>query len=306
MNALKNKLQNKNADVFAMETEKSSKKLTLPANESTGLELLLNAAEACLQIILSDNGKLIYAGQWHKPERATEILASALKSIFASLDLSVVQLRRIGCIKGPGSFTGIRLTLATAAGLRRACQAKVGGMDYLQALATSVAVQRGLLYGNTVWVITHAKRNLVHCQPFVSYGPEIPAQPLDKVILCTPDLAMSRILEMPGHVCGSGIGRYPEKFHVADHDTNDYAERSFRHGIVLMPDLADPDIRAMLLLGRHADYFSDDLLPLYVRECDAIDNLPELAQKHGRDVKKTVETLEQFVCTDPEKDISID
>lgn len=301
-----NTQQNEIANGFTSARAQDPKILALPADDSsTGLELLLNAAESCLQIILSDNGKLVYAGQWHKPERATEILAPALKSIFASLDLPLLKLRRIGCIKGPGSFTGTRLTLATASGLRRICQARLGGLDYMQAMATSVAVQRGILYGNTIWVITHAKRNLVHCQPFVSYGPEIPAQPLDKVSLCTPDLAMARILEMPGHACGSGIGRYPAKFRFVKHETRHTTCTSSKHEIVFMPEMVDPDIRAMLLLGRHADYFSEDLMPLYVRDCDAIDNLPELAKKHGRDVKETVDTLKQLVCSNPEKDIRI-
>lgn len=295
--------QNKTKFRQTLATNQGSGMLSFSA-ESTGLELLLNAAEACLQIILSDNGKLIYSGQWYKTERSTEILAPALQSIFVSLGLSVTQLRRIACVKGPGSFTGIRLTIATATGLRRVGQAMLAGLDYMQALATSVAVQRGLLYGKKIWVVTHAKRNLVHCQPFISYGPVIPAQPLEKVILCSTDLAVTKISEMPGHVCGSGLARYPGKFcfidQVAGNISGDYKQE-----LVFMPELVDPDSRAMLLLGRHADYFSEDLHPLYVRACDAVENLPELAKKHGMDAIKAVETLEQLVCSDPENDIKI-
>ena len=69
-------------------------------------------------------------------------------------------------------------------------------------------MRRGMLYGGHVWVLTHARRNLVHCQPFISYGPEIPAQPLQGVTLCTPAEAVAAITADTADatlVCGTGL-----------------------------------------------------------------------------------------------------
>ena len=159
----------------------------------TGLELILNAAEGVLQIVVTEDEAILCAQEWYRSERATEILAPALAELATSLGIRWSDLRRIACVRGPGSFTGIRLTLATAAALRRCGRAQLAGLDYMQALATTAVMRRGMLYGGHVWVLTHARRNLVHCQPFISYGPEIPAQPLQDVSLCTPAEAVAAI-----------------------------------------------------------------------------------------------------------------
>ena len=157
---------------------------------STGLELILNAAEGVLQIVVTDDEKTLCSQQWHRADRATEILAPALEGLCAALDIKPTSFRRIACVRGPGSFTGIRLVLATTAALRRTGKAAVTGLDYMQALATTVALRGQLLFGATIWVLTHARRNLVHCQSFLSYGPMIPAQPSTTVDLCSPEDAL--------------------------------------------------------------------------------------------------------------------
>ena len=166
----------------------------MDAQHGTGLELILNAAEGVLQIVVTEDEHILCAQEWYRSERATEILAPALAELATSLGIRWSDLRRMACVRGPGSFTGIRLTLATAAALRRCGRAQLAGLDYMQALATTAVMQRGMLYGGHIWVLTHARRNLVHCQPFVSYGPEIPAQPLQGVSLCTPAEAVAAIM----------------------------------------------------------------------------------------------------------------
>lgn len=92
----------------------------------TGLELILNAAEGALQMVVTEDETLLCAQEWRRPERATEILAPALRHICAALDLRLADFRRLACVRGPGSFTGIRLVLATAAALRRTAGAAGG------------------------------------------------------------------------------------------------------------------------------------------------------------------------------------
>lgn len=274
---------------------------------STGLELILNAAEGLLQIVVTDDEALLCAQEWHRSERATEILAPALREIYAALGVKPGDFRRIACVRGPGSFTGIRLTLATAAALRRAGRAQVAGLNYMQALAASAVLRRGLLYGAAVWVLTHARRNLVHCQPFISYGPQIPAQPLQDVELCAPAEALNRILDDairrkqnkggPVYACGSGLARNAAIFEEPD------MVAGAARAMVFLPELSAPDVPALRLLARHGDYFPEDLEPLYVRPCDAVENLPHLAGRQGLDSGEAVAALDSMLRRAPRSEI---
>lgn len=268
----------------------------MDAQHGTGLELILNAAEGVLQILVTEDEQILCAQEWHRSERATEILAPALAELAVSLGIAWSDLRRIACVRGPGSFTGIRLTLATAAALRRCGRAQLAGLDYMQALATTAVMRRGMLYGGHVWVLTHARRDLVHCQPFVSYGPAIPAQPLRPVELCTPAHAVAAIRADGADrvlVCGTGLRR----------NAAACAPLESPPAVVCQPGCVHASAEALCLLARHGDYAPADIEPLYVRPCDAVDNLPDLARRQGRDSEAATAELERLLHLAPGSEI---
>lgn len=280
----------------------------------TGLELILNAAEGALQIVVTEDERLLCVQEWHKADRATEILAPALAEICSALGIAPSAFRRIACVRGPGSFTGIRLVLTTAAALRRVGQARLAGLDYMQALATSAVLQHNLFYGTPVWVLTHARRNLVHCQPFMSYGPQIPAQPTEAVDLCPPQDALRRMQAavhnpLPEgtdphrctHVCGSGLARNADVF--GDLAGMRMVVAPDQAEMLAMPRLVSPDTAALCLLARHGDYFDADIEPLYVRPCDAVDNLPQLAPRMGMSGEHALAALDSMLERAPQSEI---
>ncbi|GFH62385.1 MAG: tRNA threonylcarbamoyladenosine biosynthesis protein TsaB [Candidatus Desulfovibrio kirbyi] len=276
---------------------------------STGLELILNAAEGVLQIVVTQNEAVLCVQEWHRPERATEILTPALQAICASLGIAPSGFKRIACVRGPGSFTGIRLVLTTAAALRRTGHAQLAALDFLQALACSAAIRRSLPYGVPVWTVTHARANLVHCRPFVAMGPIIPPAPLQDVDLCPPDEALRRILtesesaripsqtqarHTPCCICGSALTRHAAIFgsFAAMSDT-----------VHPMPELTNPDGAALRLLARHGDYAAEDIEPLYARPCDAAENLPQIAARRNMDPNSATAELEHLLQAWPTSDI---
>lgn len=239
------------------------------ATLSTGLELILNACENVLQIEITDNEKPLCYEEWHLPKRSSEILSDAIAEMCRRLGIKPSSFRRIACMAGPGSFTGIRLVLATASALRRSSRAQLASLDYLQAIATSAVMRRGLLYSHTVYVVTYARRNLVHFQQFTSYGPQIPALPVTEVSLVTPQETLTIIGDAKCLLCGSGISRNADTY--AQSATG--AGPSGASNAILLPDLINPDASALRLLARHGDYFPRDVSPKYVRPCDAMENL---------------------------------
>lgn len=263
------------------------------ASCGTGLELVLNAAEGCLQIAVTENEDLAAFEEWFQPAQATETLAWAIEGICKRLDIKARDFRRIACVTGPGSFTGIRLVLATAAALRRAGSAMLGALDYMQALATTAAMNLYLLHNQKIWVLTHARRNLIHARPFISFGPIIPAAPVGEISLISPLEAKKLIDEENCHVCGSALLRYPQLFKPI------WANFAKNRGPCMLPTVTRPSPGALCLLARHADYFRADLEPVYVRPCDAVENLPQIAEKMRKDPQETARELEAMLNRKP-------
>ena len=111
---------------------------------------------------------LKYSQEWRLPSQGTELLAPALRDVAARLGITMAQISHIACVTGPGSFTGIRLTTTSAGGLAMATGALMGGLSYLPLLALNAStVLQGVLRPHAVlWVVTHARRDLVHAQAF--------------------------------------------------------------------------------------------------------------------------------------------
>ncbi|RXF77984.1 tRNA (adenosine(37)-N6)-threonylcarbamoyltransferase complex dimerization subunit type 1 TsaB, partial [Desulfovibrio sp. DS-1] len=108
---------------------------TCAAHGVGAITLALNAAESRVQVAALSDGETLFAQEWHVPSQGTELLAPALADAFARMRLSLADVRRIACVQGPGSFTGLRLVLSTAAGMARALGAEQAGLSYTQLLA---------------------------------------------------------------------------------------------------------------------------------------------------------------------------
>ncbi len=261
---------------------------------STGIELLLCSCEKELILVITDNAELVCAQIWAIQDRATELLAPSLERVFAVAGLSFDHLRRVGCVRGPGSFTGTRLVLATAAALRRSTPASLAALDYMQALATTAALGQRLLCARKIWVLTHARRNLVHAQPFFSLGPLRPPAPLAQVRLMGISEAADAVratadtAEAPVVVCGSALTRSPALAGELASMENVYNGPPYR-----------PSIDALRILGLHGEYYDKDVEPLYVRPCDAVENLPALALRMGHDPESSTTELSRLLSRPP-------
>ena len=310
-----------------------------------GITLALNAAESRVQAAALRDGEALFAQEWHVPSQGTELLAPALADAFARMRLSLSDVRRIACVQGPGSFTGLRLVLSTAAGMARALGARQAGLSYTQLLACGPLLPRGAV----LWVLTHARRGLVHMQAFRMPGetldvastgapdvapdaapdtaaatpPRLP-EALTPVEAATLDAAVARIVALQPNIehaegksaaagcdTDAAVARIVALQPNTEHAEGKSAAARFdaapavylmgsgvtRNRAVLAPALAallpgacflpsrfDHPAPALLLpLAATATYGPDDVQPLYVRPCDAEENLPAMAAARGMD-----------------------
>lgn len=101
--------------------------------------LIINTANAELEIVLQ-KGKEIRSKVLSSTSHHNETMLPAVDELLKENNISVNDLNQLGVIVGPGSFTGIRVGIATIKAFRDCLNVPAKGinnLDYLFALATS-------------------------------------------------------------------------------------------------------------------------------------------------------------------------
>nr|GBO96679.1 TsaB protein [Nitratidesulfovibrio sp. HK-II] len=290
------------------------------------ITLALNAAESRVQAAALRGDETVFAQEWHVPSQGTELLAPALADAFTRMRLSLRDVRRIACVQGPGSFTGLRLVLSTAAGMARALGARQAGLSYTQLLACGPLLPRGAV----LWVLTHARRGLVHMQAFRMPGETVEvaavsndaAQPSPRPAPLPEPLTPVEAATLSAAVARMVAARFNDDAAVtrmaAAPSEEDGSGRVFlmgsgatRNRAVLAPALAEllpqacflparfdhPAPALLLPLAAAAAYGPDDVQPLYVRPCDAEENLPAMAAARGMDPEQARRELARLTSS---------
>ncbi|OOG68347.1 tRNA (adenosine(37)-N6)-threonylcarbamoyltransferase complex dimerization subunit type 1 TsaB [Sinorhizobium sp. A49] len=184
--------------------------------------------------ILGQSGANI--GRGHA-ERLMEFVDEAL----ASADRPIGDIDRIAVTIGPGSFTGIRVGVATARGLALALGKPAVGISSLHVLAQEA---RAAAPGKAVLVAIDAKRDEVYVQAFDAAGRAVTEAEALAVMT-----ARDRFAGFEGCVAGSGADLLTSVTPVKTADL--------------------VDIAVVARLGAGADPASAKPKPLYLRGPDA-------------------------------------
>ncbi|SBW01415.1 putative Glycoprotease family protein [uncultured delta proteobacterium] len=270
------------------------------------LTLVMDAAEGRLQVGLAGaDGRFLFGSVVDAPSRGVEILTHTLESVFTLLDRDIADIARIAVVRGPGSFTGLRLTAATAAGLARAVSARQAGLDYMHCIARQCMPFLGATTPDAqLWVLVRARRDLVYAQAFVQ-------EKWDEV----PFHALTDLAVLP-------VSSGEAAAHIAETATMHKASRVLLAGSgakenrdLLIPGLSGaesprltfldvtapwPDTLLAAALG--ADYGDADIEPLYVRVSDAETNLPHIARRLGLDPDDAVRRLHKLTHSQPDQE----
>ncbi len=185
-----------------------------------------------------------------RPRHSTALLAEVERAAAASGGWQ--QVGRIAVGRGPGSFVGIRIGLATARGLASSADVSVKGICTLDALGRGMAEQGE---GDNLAVLD-ARRGEVFAALYSSVG-----ERLWEPLVAAPEALVARLSELPvsPRTAGSGAVRFRQE--LVDRGVD-------------IPDDADPVHRVSArhicaLAGSAGQAGADSLEPIYLRPPDA-------------------------------------
>jgi tRNA threonylcarbamoyl adenosine modification protein YeaZ len=249
----------------------------------TGPVLALCGVEARLGVVLAQEGAVLAALALDAPGRHNEVLAPAVERLLRLADLAPAALSGVACVRGPGSFTGVRMVLAFALGLARAADLPLAGLDYLPLVAAGCVP----LLDGTLAVLTRARRGQVYMQPFAAPGGEPLAEPKAATLAALPNLLDP--LPAPLRLAGSG----------ATENRRDLA--GLLPGAQVLDPAWDHPLPAVLArLACAATYSPAPIEPRYLRASDAEDNLAAIAAAKGLDPTEARRRLDEATGLGPE------
>lgn len=279
------------------------------------LTLVLNCVESTIQVVLGTEAGLIFTAQWQGGGQGVEQLAPLLSTAFSQSCLDIKTLERIAVVRGPGSFTGIRLGLATASGLTRSTQAKNAGLLLPHCIAQGIAPL--LPEAQLLAVLTHARSNLLYLQSFLISGGK--AQQLDDAVLNDTAVrilpeeitdAVPKVLSPEQVLCSLRMltsASYLQGSNCLKHGLTLVGSGLLKHSALFKEQLPDatflpaafnnPTPEALLELACQAEYTDEDLEPLYLRASDAEENLPYIAKTLGLDPEQASRDLARLTSS---------
>lgn len=231
--------------------------------------LILNGVEDYLQVILAQQKKLIW--HWHIQhiKGSMPLLGPHLEYLLDTLNLKIKELKGVVLLRGPGSFTGLRIIFAHIYGLSLGAKVPLAGVDYFSILAKSVP------FSQKKWVITHSRHKEVYAQAFEANNKPLTSPntySLEKLkkILTQEDKSILLL--------GSGLRKNPE---------------ITSWGFNLLPPKYDHPCPYELIKASYEQHFSlkEFPLPLYLRKSQAEENLAHIASTRGVSLKEAKKIL---------------
>ncbi len=245
----------------------------LPGNANL---LVCNCVDSSIQLALGRGSRLAYSRSVHLDTGVTAALVPEIEKGLQSLGLKAKELDAVACVTGPGSFTGIRIGLSTILGLT-GLRIPCAGLNLLHILAAGAARETK---HPEIWVLQYARRGIVAMQGFRRSDCTSLTAPQCLTLEQADTLLCSR--KVPFALLGSGLRRNAV-----------FLGHYSAPGTLLPPQLDIASCQILWQEALHQDFLAEPLLPLYLRESDAVENLAGQAARRGLSQKDCEELLRQ-------------
>ncbi len=228
--------------------------------EAPGIVLAMDTSGPAGGVALLKEGRPVGELFLHSTSTHSRRLLRSCETLLKGLGMTYGDIGLVAVGLGPGSFTGLRIGLATAKGLAYALGIPVVGVPSLDALALTVAG----CHGDYICPVVHARVGEVYCAIYRADGRGnnervSPYQSMSPVALASRLSGMGRVW-----LLGNGLERQWDLF---EEELGDKAVRVPSclepSGVVAVGSMGLEEYRRT---GGH-DLFS--LVPLYVRASEA-------------------------------------
>ncbi|MEE9313985.1 MAG: tRNA (adenosine(37)-N6)-threonylcarbamoyltransferase complex dimerization subunit type 1 TsaB [Rhizobiaceae bacterium] len=196
---------------------------------------------------IADGTKVISSQSEELGRGHAERLMPLLEELLDQALVEWTDVTKVACTTGPGSFTGLRVGLATARGLALALNCPCVGVSVFEAMATNQPMPLG--------VVMDAKRDQLWLQTFNKDGDAF-GKPLATPIAD----ALSHIPPTVFHLAGSGASILASQ------------DKRFK----LINEFASPPIEGVLRCASSDNSILDKPKPLYLRAPDAKPQQPAI------------------------------
>lgn len=228
------------------------------------LMLSLDASSQAATAALLLDGALLCEYTQNQPKTQSVKLLPMIEQMLADCALSLSDVDVFACGVGPGSFTGVRIGVATARGFAKTLDKPCVAVDSLSALAGNVACFCG-----TVYALISARENECYCAAF-----ENGRQMLPPCVMTVEEIA-SHAKDRPCLLVGDGA------VCNGDYLKSALPGATFATGKANMLSAASLGEVAynMVLAGKMSS--CEGLIPLYLRKSQAE---REYEAKHPQDI----------------------
>ncbi len=217
--------------------------------------LIIDTSTTACSVALSDGGEIVAEYLVNQGRTQSSRLLDCVDLLLREAGLSAADLDGFGVAVGPGSFTGLRVGIATVKGLAMAAGKPVAGFSSLAMLAMNIPWG-----GHPVCPMFDARKNEVYTGLYECRGLPVPLME-ERVV---PPARFLEELEGPVIFVGEGAARYRELIVDRLGDKALFAPLSAN-----LPHASAGASLAMRAFAQGDAVSSDLLAPVYIRLSEA-------------------------------------
>lgn len=176
--------------------------------------LAIDAATNVAGVALMSEDKLICEDILDYELKHSQKLLPMIESVMKNSHLKYKDLDYLAVTIGPGSFTGLRIALATVKGIAQVTKHKIIPVSTLESLAYNLFYTNGI-----ICPLLDARRDQVYTALFRNENNEIIRLTEDRAISIAELLEELKAYDEPVFFLGDGIGRYKEELKKVNNAT---------------------------------------------------------------------------------------